>query len=134
MKRTLLLAACLLATSAGVSAQDDAQYQTWMKVAAAASGSLRKDLDAKSGVTAGTDARKLEDVFGQVAAYWQSKNVSDATKFAQDAQAAFRQVADLSNTGKFDEASEALKTAQATCTGCHNSHREKAPDGSFTMK
>src|SRR5689334_3406289 len=123
MKRAFLLTACLLALAAGAWAQEDEQYETWMKTVAAASGSLRKNLDAKSGPSAAADGRKLEDVFKEVEAYWKKKNVDDAVKFSQDAQTSFKQVADDSATGKFDEANAALKTAQATCAGCHNAHR-----------
>ncbi len=134
MKRVLILTACLLSLGVAAWAQVDAEYQTWMKNNAAAVASLRKNLDAKSGDAAAADAKTLQDDFGHVYEYWKKKNVSDAMKFAMDGQDDFKQVAELAAAGKFDEASAELKTAQATCGGCHMAHREKAADGSWTMK
>jgi mono/diheme cytochrome c family protein len=105
-----------------------------MKSNAAAVASLNKNLTAKAGDAAVMDAKTLADNFTKVAAYWQTKNVSDAVKFAQDAKAGFAQAADLAAAGKFDDASAAVKTAQTNCAGCHMAHRERAPDGSFKMK
>ena len=134
MKRILILAACLLGLGVAAWAQVDADYQSFMKSNGAAVASLRKNLDAKAGDAAAADAKTLQDNFAKVYAYWQKKNVSDAMKFAMDGRDAFTQVADLASAGKFDDASAAMKTGQATCAGCHMAHREKAPDGSFTMK
>ncbi|HZL50119.1 MAG TPA: hypothetical protein VFC37_04135 [Terracidiphilus sp.] len=134
MKIFLCLAISMLCLGIVAWAQQDAEYQGWMKSNGASVASLRKNLDAKQGDAAAADAKTLEEDFGHVYDYWQKKNVSDAMKFAQDGQNAFKQVAELAAAGKFDDASAALKTGQATCAGCHMAHREKAPDGSWKMK
>jgi mono/diheme cytochrome c family protein len=134
MRAALCLLACMLSFGVAVWAQSDADYQSWMKSNGAAVASLNKNLTAKAGAAAAMDAKALADNFTKVAAYWQSKNVNDAVKFAQDAKTGFAQVADLAAAGKFDEASAAVKTAQTNCAGCHMAHRERAPDGTFTMK
>ena len=134
MRLALCLVVCTLLLSIAVWAQSDADYQSWMKSNAAAVGALGKDLTAKSGDAAAMDAKTLQSNFTKVAAYWQSKNVADAVKFAQDAQSGFGQVADLAAAGKFDDATAAMKTAQANCGGCHMAHRARAADGSFSMK
>lgn len=105
-----------------------------MKSTAAAAGSLNKNLTAKAGDAAATDAKTLSDNMSKVVAYWQAKNMSDAVKFAQDAKAGFAQVGDLAAAGKFDDAAAAMKTAQANCGGCHTAHRERSPDDTFKMK
>ena len=56
---------------------------------------------AKSGDAAAADAKKLQDTFAQVHAYWQKKNVSDATQFAMDAENGFKEVGKLAAAGKF---------------------------------
>lgn len=134
MKSSVVLVGCLLLLSAALWAQDDAQYQTWMKSNGATVASLRKNLDAKASDAAAADAKTLEENFGHVYDYWQKKNVSDAMKFAKDGQDGFKDVADLAAAGKFDEAAASLKMTQANCAGCHMAHREKAPDGSWKMK
>jgi len=133
MRLALCFVVCTL-LSIAAWAQSDADYQGLMKSNAAAVAALSKDLTAKSGDAAAMDAKTLQANFTKIAAYWQNKNVADALKFAQDAQSGFRQVADLASAGKFDDATAAMKTAQANCGGCHMAHRERAADGSFKMK
>ena len=134
MRPNVYLVVCTLLLSIAVWAQNDADYQSWMKSNGAAVASLGKNLTAKAGDAAAMDAKTLQDNFTKVAAYWQSKNVSDAVKFAQDAKSGFAQVAELASAGKFDDASAAMKMTQANCAGCHMAHRERAADGSFKMK
>ena len=134
MKTAVILVGGLLLLSLAVWAQDDAQYQSWMKSNNANVASLRMNLAAKSGDAAAADAKKLQDTFTQVHAYWQKKSVSDATQFAMDAENGFKEVGQLAAAGKFDEASAALMKTQANCGGCHMAHREKAADGSWKIK
>jgi mono/diheme cytochrome c family protein len=134
MKFSFCLALCALLLAGIATAQSDADYQAWMKSTAGATGSLNKDLTAKSGDAAAMDAKTLSDNMTKVAAYWQAKNVSDAVKFAQDAKAGFSQVGDLAAAGKFDDAAAAMKTAQGNCGGCHTAHRDRQPDGTFKIK
>jgi hypothetical protein len=126
----IVLAACL----SGAAWAQDADYSGWMKAVSASNTALGKDLAAKTGDAAAADANKLADLFGQVHDYWQKKGTDDAVKFAADAQAGFKQIADLAAAGKFDDASAAAKTASANCAGCHTAHRARAADGTYSMK
>ena len=134
MKRSLLIAACITVLGMTVVAQDDSEYQGWMKAVGATSGSLRKNLQAKNGDAAAADAKKLQEIFGHVHNYWNDKHVDDAMEFAMAASSGFGDVADQSAAGNFDEAAATLKTTSANCGGCHNAHREKAADGSWKIK
>jgi hypothetical protein len=134
MKHILLSTICLTALAVAVLAQDEADYQKWMKTVGATSGSLRKNLEAKNGDAASADAKKLQEVFGQVHDFWHKKNVDDAAKFAMNARDGYREVAEQASAGKFDEASATLKATSANCGGCHSAHREKAPDNSWKIK
>jgi cytochrome c556 len=133
MKRILFVIAFVACLSGAAWAQD-ADYSGWMKAVAATNGALGKDLAAKSGDAAAADAKKLADLFGQVHDYWQKKGTDDAVKFAADAQSGFKQVADLAAAGKIDDANAAVKTTAANCAGCHMAHRERAADGTYSMK
>lgn len=134
MKRVLISAVCLLTLGIVVSAQDEADYEKWMKMTGATIGSLTKNLQAKAGDAATADAKKLEEVFGQVHDFWHKKKVDDAMKFAMDAQSGFKEIAQLASSGKFDDASATLKKTTENCAGCHKAHREKAADGSWKIK
>ena len=73
MKVSVVLAGLLLCVSVAVWAQEDADYQSWMKSNGATIASLRKNLDAKAGDAAAADAKTLQGNFGKVSAYWQKK-------------------------------------------------------------
>ena len=133
MKRAVLLVAGILCLSVAVSAQEKAEYQTWMQTISATARSLNENLEAKAGDAAAADAKKLQEVFSQVLAFWAKNNISDAMKFSMDAQSGFQEVAELASAGKFAEATEAVGKAR-TCGGCHRAHRERAEDGSYIMK
>ena len=66
--------------------------------------------------------------------YWQSRNIADGARFSLDGTYGLAQVDVLISQNKFDEAGAALKTAQNSCANCHKVHRDKAADGSFTIK
>ena len=128
---TLLFCAAMWAQA---DKTDFPEYQGWMKSNAATAADLTKNLTGKDGAAAHTDVRKLQENLAMVMAYWQARNVPDAVRFALDGTYGLAQVDVLVNQGKFDEAAAALKTAQASCGGCHMAHREKAADGSFQIK
>jgi cytochrome c556 len=134
LKRNLLFTACLTVLAIAVFAQSEEDHQKWMKTVGVTSGSLRKNLGAKNGEAAAADANKLQDIFGQVHDFWQIKNVDDAMKFSIEARDVFREVAEHASMGMFTDASAALKKLDASCSGCHTAHREKAADGSWKLK
>ena len=133
MKRTMFITICLLVAVAAWS-QSDADFQKWMKSIGATCGSLKKNLDARSGEAAAADAHKLHTAFQEVHSFFQKKNSEDAVKFAMGASDGFDKIAAQASAGKFDEASATFKETTANCGGCHSAHREKASDGSFRIK
>jgi cytochrome c556 len=134
MRKTYVLSIAITLLAAGVLAQGDSEYQGWMKSNAANMGSLNKNLAAKNGAGAASDAQKLEATFMQVADFWNKRGgADDALGFAMRAEAAAAAVAKAATAGNWDEAGAQLKNLQATCGGCHMTHREGSP-GSFKIK
>ena len=118
----------------GALAQSDSDYQDWMKSNAANMGSLNKNIAAKDGAGAASDAQKLEATFKQVAEFWKKRGgADDAVNFAMMAQTAAAAVAKAATAGNMDEAGAQVKNLQANCGGCHKAHREGTP-GSFKIK
>jgi soluble cytochrome b562 len=122
------------AISVTLLAQDEKDYQTWMKTIGATVGSLRKNLEAKNSDAAASDAKKLQETFTQVHDFWMEKKTEDAMKFAANAQNGFKEIAELASAGNFEEAQATLKTTMSNCAGCHNAHRVKGDDGSYKIK
>jgi hypothetical protein len=132
--RQFFAVASIIALAAVAFAQEEADYQNWMKTTGATVGSLRKNLEAKSGDAAAQDAKKLQEIFTQVHDFWLKKKIDNATNFATNARKGFQQVAENATAGKFDEAQAALKSTMANCAGCHGAYREKGADGSWKIK
>jgi len=115
-------------------AQVDPEYQGWMKSNAANMGSLNKNIAAKDGAAAASDAMKLEETFKQVGDYWKKKGgADDAVKFAMNAQMAAAAAAKAASGGNLDEAQAQAKSLQGNCGGCHMAHRAGA-QGNFSFK
>jgi len=129
MKKVVLVLVAMLAITAVARAEDE-EFEGLMKGIAAANGSLRKNVEAKANKEAAADANKIADLMGKVKANFDAKK-SHGAMMAGEAQAAFKKVAEAATAG---DATEALKTAGATCGACHNAHREKGADGKYTIK
>jgi len=124
---------CFAALATVANADDEQDYQAWMKTTAATAGKIRKELDAKAFQDAAKDAATLQDVFKKVEAYWAKSNTADAVKFAQDAQTAAKGLAAAAAAENSEQSAASLKMLMSTCGGCHNAHREKV-DGGFKIK
>ena len=133
MKKAVWLAVAFVALGALGWAEVDAEFQGYMKSIAATNASLRKNVEGKMGAESAADAKKLAEIFGQVKAHFDKHN-SHGSMMAADAQAGFAKVAEVAAAGNMEGAAEALKTAGAACGACHTAHREKAADGSYTIK
>ena len=98
-----------------LSAQDDRQYQEWMRSMFPSIGAIRS---APNNAAAAAAATKLAATFDQVAGYWSSKQSPDALGFAEAAGDAARAIA----AGNGDKTAN-LRKIQAQCSGCHIAHR-----------
>jgi hypothetical protein len=125
MHKTCILIVMLAALGVLGVAQDDAQYQTWMKSVPPTVGAIRSAAD---NAAAAGDATKLADTFDKVAAFWKARSADDAVKFAETARDAAKAIV----AGSGEKAAN-LQKIQSTCGGCHSAHRGgSAPN--FTIK
>jgi hypothetical protein len=84
---TLLLGSCF-ALGFAAPAQDEKEFESWMKTTQATVGSLRKNVEAKSNDAVAQDAEKLAEIFKKVEGFWQARHVDDAVKWSQQATTA----------------------------------------------
>jgi cytochrome c556 len=131
----VVLAGCLAAAiAATLWAEVDADYQAAMKGAAGAVGRLKKDIDAKSAEDVAKDAKEVNQNYHKMGMYWKAKSADDALQLCKDGAGAANAIAKAAAAGNMDEAAAQFKTLTGTCAGCHKAHREKAADGSFSIK
>ena len=128
-----LLGIATVFTAAALFAQSDSDYQGYMKIIGPTNASMQKNIAAKDAAATGADAKKLQDTFKQVEAFWQARGAADAVNFAKNAQNATGMVAKDAAAGNMDQAAIDAKSLGANCGGCHMAHREKT-DAGFKIK
>jgi cytochrome c556 len=129
----VLLGITTLLAAAVLSAQSDSDYQGYMKIVGPTSASMQKNIAAKDASATGADAKKLQDTFKMVEAFWQARGAADAVNFAKNAQNVTGMVAKDAAAGDMDKAAADAKGLGANCGGCHMAHREKT-DAGFKIK
>lgn len=115
-------------------AQSDADYQGWMKAAAASKGKVAKGIAAKDGPGTEAGAKAMESSFKQIEDYWTKKGASDAVGFAKQAVNGSADIAKAAAAGDFDAANAAMATVGAACGNCHMAHRTGAKGGPYQIK
>jgi len=129
-----LLTATILLAAGIVWAQNESDYQEWMKSNAISMGSMSRNITAKNAEGAAADARQLESNFKQVVDFWKTRGgAEDAVNFARRAQIFAGDVAKDVAAGDFRQAADDLKSMQTNCAGCHMAHREGS-QGAFKIK
>jgi cytochrome c556 len=135
MKRTAITLLCLVAAvAASAFADDQADFQAWMKTTGGTMAKLRKEAEAKAYSDIATDAATLEGVFKHVEEYFAKTNTADAVAGAQAGVAASKKLAEAAKASDADGVAASLKAIAGTCSGCHTAHREKLPEGGYKMK
>ena len=133
----IVAAASMAAAQAGqmkmaINSADD--YSKTMKDVQAQNMALRKAITSAAEADVTAAAAKLETDFKDVQAYWEMKKVDDASTAAKNAVAAAQAISKAAAAHDMAAATAALPTLAAQCTSCHMAHRDRNPDGSFTMK
>lgn len=131
-----LLAGCLsIGMGAFLWAEMDADFQAAMKNAAAACQRLKKNVDAKTNPEdMAKDADEIAQDFRKMGGFWKQRQTDDAMQSCREAFGAATAVSKAAKAGNMDEAAAQFKTLMGTCAGCHKAHREKAADGSYSIK
>src|SRR5580700_7764722 len=89
MHKPCILIATLAIFGVHGIAQDDAQYQTWMKSVPPTVAAIRSAAD---NAAAAGDATKLADTFDKVSVFWKARSADDAVKFAETARDAAKAI------------------------------------------
>jgi cytochrome c556 len=129
-----LLLGSLFLLSSLVFAQDAADLSPLMKSLGATRGSLRKNIDAKSGPDAAKDAQKLAGIYKEIGAFFAKTNTEDAVKIAKTGETAAMDAGTAATAGDFEKAAASAKGIGGTCGPCHMAHREKLDSGGYKVK
>lgn len=130
----VLLFASFAAFAAIPSSFDHAAFSAAMKTILPTQGSLRKNVEAKNADGVKADAAKLEAIFKTSEDFWTEKKVDDAIAWSKQGKEGAAEIGKLAATGEWEKIPDAQKKVGATCSACHNAHREKLPEGGYKIK
>jgi hypothetical protein len=135
MKRAALLVCCLAILGVGATAQDDgAAFKPLMERGNQAMGMLGISLKEKDAAGSVDAAKQAAAAFADIYAFFEKRKTADAMQFAKGVQEGFTQAGDLAAAGKLDEALAKFQATRTHCDGCHQAHRTRNTDGSYSMK
>jgi cytochrome c556 len=116
-------------------AQDEAEFQKWMKDTAATNQKIRKQLQASAHTEVAKDAEHLASIYKNVGAFFAKRgNADDAVKIAADGEKALMELAAAANTGDTAKIQESMKIVGGSCAGCHRAHREQVSPNVYKIK
>lgn len=133
MRRRCLVIAVVTA-AVGAAAAQARPYDVIMKEVAAASGALRKSVEASDFATSAEQARRLEQLFKETEDFWttfRTKDAIDAAAGARELSASIGAAASAKDATKMKTAAGGLGRF---CTTCHDSHRVQLPDKSYAIR
>ena len=130
----VLLGTVTMTAQGGQKKWADEDLDKLMKEIGGAVGATRKAIDGQNAELAKTNAAKMATAFGDVQAFWKSRNVQDAADTAGEAQKHAKAVEGAVDAKDFTKAAEHAKLLQGTCASCHMKYRDKGPDGNYRIK
>ena len=134
MKLMLVLLFAVFTVLASPSPQEDAEHTGWMKTIQAATGGIRKNIEAKAADDIVKDAAKIEGAFKKSEEFWAKRKTDDAVKWSQQSQAVAKEIAEAAKGGDMEKVSTSLRSLMGNCAACHGAHREKLAEGGYKIK
>jgi hypothetical protein len=127
-------AAAMCAAVVMASEKPPEAYVKNMKDTAAASRSLKENVEAKNWDATAKDAAKLKELFQNTQDFWAKRNAQDAIDEAKKGETAAADLEKAAMAKNESQVMEAQKNLNMTCKTCHDAHRERMPDGTSEIK
>jgi hypothetical protein len=128
------MAVTFSATPTAQGKMTDEDFSKVMKAVGATSGSLRKNIEGQAADGIVADAKKMADLMKTNMTFWTergNKEAADWAKGAMDAAAAIDKAATAKDMAAV---STEAKTLNSSCATCHMKNRERAADGTYSIK
>ena len=125
-------AAAIAAGGSGIAAQDALTEETYgptMSEIRLIVGDAELHVDARYWPELGEDLDKLFPMFRQIEAFWTERGNDDAVAKALTTIEALREIGDAGIAMDQGSARSGIRALRATCTSCHDAHREETADG-----
>jgi cytochrome c556 len=132
VKSILLVSAVMLP----LIAQEGRPFNQIMKEVGGSVGEVKKAFEGQGNKDAvASGAEKLGRLFKEVEVFFDKRGgAADAVEFAKISQSAAKELLGEATSGTKPGALAALAKVSGSCQGCHDAHREKLPEGGYTIK
>ena len=138
MNKKLLFALALLAfsfvTVRAADASDEKQFQKLMKQVGKVSKEFKGNFESKNAAVLEKDGTVAAEAYKQMAAFFKTRKADDAVKWSEESAAAAAAMGTAAKAGNWDSVKAHWSAVSKNCKGCHDTHREKLPDGGYKIK
>ena len=138
MNKRILLAVSLLAfpfvTVRAADVLDEKQFQKLMKQVGKVSKDFKGNLESKNAAVLEKDGVTAAEAYKQMAAFFKTRKADDAVKWSEESATAAAAMGTAAKAGNWDGVKTHWGAVSKNCKGCHDTHREKLPDGGYKIK
>jgi cytochrome c556 len=112
---------------------DEEAYQKLMQAAGATVGDIKKNLEGDlPAVAAG--AKRLNETFDEVQSFWINRDLEEPEEWSGDVMDAADALGEAASKGDRAATQAAFKNLTGVCAQCHNTYREKDPNGGYRIR
>jgi cytochrome c556 len=129
-----MLILCATTVLAPAETLTDEGFQKLMKEVGAATKRFKNEMVAKDTTGLTKDATRIADIYKQMAPFWTARKAEDAAKWSQDSSAAAMALAADAKKGDWTAVRSGTQAVFKNCKSCHDTYREKLPDGGYKIK
>jgi cytochrome c556 len=135
--RTILMTTLMLSATALLVRADtlnDESFQKLMKEVGSATKRFKNEMVARDAAGLTKDATRIADIYKQMAPFWTARKAEDAAKWSQESSAAAMALAADAKKGDWAAVKTGTQGVFKNCKSCHDTYREKLPDGGYKIK
>lgn len=129
-----LIATAVSVTPAAQSKMTEEDYDKVMKSVGQTVGLLRKNAEAQNADGVSADAKKIAGLFKDVNTFWTQHNNKEAAGWATSAMDLATEIDKATAAKNMAGVGEHTKLMMGTCQTCHAKYRDRAADGTYSIK
>jgi hypothetical protein len=129
-----LVATAFSVTPMAQAKMTEEDYDKVMKAVGQTVGSLRKNAEAQNADGVSADARKMAGLFKDAGTFWTQQNNKEAADWAKSAMDHAAEIDKAAAANNLAGVGEHTKMMMGVCQTCHAKHRDRAADGTYSIK
>jgi cytochrome c556 len=109
-------------------------YTKLMKAIGTTTGSLRKNTEAQDAAAVSADAKKLAGLFKDTGTFWTQQNNKEAADWSKGAMDHAVEIDKAATAKNMAGVADHTKQMMGSCQTCHAKYRDRAADGTYSIK